>query len=463
MIFIQIKKILRKILSYHSIHIFIELFIAALFLACSIEVIKHHDKFIIPHFENLALIAAANLSAHGEGKDCLKDCTVIVEISDSRFREFYHESSPIDRCQFSKDLLTTTLALKPKTLFIDYDLSPISEEVSFETRKLREGEHIQSCQTKLDTLLDSIGSTANLILLEPLPDTTSIKNVGWKKDRKLKNIRFTDGIINSPSGLTTTYSINENSVASVICHSMGCANQNHIHRVSNAKEDEDENDSNFINFKAFANSVKILAIEDIATNHTYITNKIVMLGGRYGKDDKFTTPIGDLYGVDIHAASYISQNESVTALHKLIVLIIDVAIGMLVGFIVKHSWEYFLKNHSGLIKHKILPLFMLIVMFIFMILCVLISLKISILIMDHWSVWLNPAPIVIGMVIHAFVMAPVEIIQEHSQYEENPHILKPFTDLKNTNQETENWLKPLTMTVPIFGLIAYGLFLYIYH
>lgn len=458
------RKFLSRIYTIDTFKLLIELFFAALFLACTIEVIKHYDKYVIPHLENLAFIVAANSSVHDIGKDCDKNCIVIAEISESRFRKLYHESSPIDYCQLSKDLILINQTLKPKTLFIDYDLSPITYDLTAENLDLEGVNHVKICQSKLDAVLDSIGSRVHLILLDPTSEKTSSQVLQWANARKSSKIMFTDGLIISNSGLTTTYSANESSVSSVICYSMGCQNQGHINHHSEADKNHEENVRR-INFKAFSKNVKILAIEDITSSNSNSTNGVVMVGGRYGKDDKFTTPLGELYGIDLHAASYVSQEQRVSTFHKLTVLILDIAIGIMVGFFAKLSWEYLLNDHSELVKRKLFPLFMLIIMFLFMMACIWLSLKISNFLMGQWSVWLNPAPIVIGMVIHAFVMTPGEmpgeIIGGHiNHHSEHLNGISQKYNLKSFFKETCEWLKPLHMAIPIFGLILYGLILY---
>lgn len=447
---------------------FVELLFAALFLACSVEIIKHYEHNVSPHFERLAFFVASNLASHEQNTSCEhKNCIIVAEITEQRFREVYRESSPIDRCQFIEDLNLIAMRLNPKALYVDYDLSPTIFDLNKIPQELIPSmQHEQACQSKLDLGLDGLSKKMHIALNDPLytNQEQSSKVSNWIIERKASNIHFVDGKVEKSADLVIRYPVGERSTSTIMCEMMGCPNQS-----LDKHEDNDgahEKESPYLNFSAATSNVGILAIENIATMKSPPQNTLVMVGGRYGKDDLFKTPLGEKYGIDLHAAAFASYTLPVSEVNKLVVLSIDILIGMIIGLMSNFAWEW-LKN-KPVSKKKIFPHIVFIAMAILTYFLVNLSLWGAMLMLSWWQIWLNPAPIVIGMIIHAFVMAPSESSEEHSHGEKSDsHPCKSHSEqsvskagiFSTVNRGIAYVFMPFSYLV-VASIVIKGLFLY---
>lgn len=423
-------------------HIFL-LFSASLFLACLVEIAKHHDGIFFPQLEKLTLIAASNSVSRAATFRCTgDDCIVIAEITDERFQNQYMESTPIDRCQFLSDINIVVERLRPKVLFVDYDLSPTNSVLSEKSAiadpvLLKE----RTCQSKLDQGLDKLAKQTKLLLINPFRSLKNSRLQDWVLSRALNNITFVKPDVIVSNGMVLTFPKGEHSVARSICMHSNCMRQAEFEM-----KNPNYTDSEILNFSAMSSHVIPISIERLSSGIDVPVGGVVMLGGRYGKDDRFLTPVGEVYGIDLHSAAYASLNNPVSELSKFVALAVDIVLGMLIGYAAQWLWGH-AKNWK-LSSSSMFPLLVLMLLALFLFTSVLISLYGATVVLGNLNVWLNPVPIVVGMVIHAFVMTPAEVLGE---VEGEQH------GMKSIMPSGFGWaLLVLVLSVDLYGLLLYS-------
>lgn len=478
---ISIKSFWEKLKHNH----FFKLFFAALFLACTIEIIKHHDDFILPEIENLAFFISSNLSTENSQQACHKaNCTVIAKISDERFKTVYLESSPINRCKISDDIDSIYTQLKPKTLFIDYDLSP----VYFDKQH-------QQCEQILYDKLDELASKTNVVtfIRENVtinPEEAKVVEE-WKIKRQANHIHFIYPRLELSHGQISTYEESETSFVNGICRLMHCKKDAKSHYEQKL---EGEHESPRLNFTVMIKNINEINIEDLSKIAKKFRNGFVLLGGMYGSDDKSSTPIGEKYRVEMLAGAYESYKQPVGVVNKIVTLILDVLLGICVGFIAHLCWNLRRKKPK-FVESYIFPTLVLLAMLLFSAVAIYLSLWVAEYLLTYFKIWLNPIPIVIGMIIHSFIMSPAEspegqtpeaqakkemikmkliydnekkigangIIEQHENisYEElSINDMNAPIDNSTSNKKEMLSIILQILTVVIFGVIVSGLYLY---
>jgi hypothetical protein len=179
-----------------------------------------------------------------------------------------------------------------------------------------------------------------------------------------------------------------------------------------------ENDSRLYNVDYFrdlrtANSNLIIELHNqlpISSKHN-IANKIVFLGGSYGKDDKFQTVEGDFGGVFLHAAGLYSFIEPVERSSHLWAVLVDVVTGVLLGYLFVFLWRKYnsckynyekAEGYLDMLKKYILMRFWLILNLAVMGLLLITAYYLSGYLL-RYQLWLNPGPIIVGMFLDALL------------------------------------------------------------
>lgn len=131
--------------------------------------------------------------------------------------------------------------------------------------------------------------------------------------------------------------------------------------------------------------------------------RAVFFGAGFGESDTYLTPLGEVYGVEAHAASFLSLLDPPRPVHHLLELLLDWLNGLLLGLLTAWCWnryfEYRLSTDANRRQRAQRYVWWLgggvlavTVIFLAMSFCLLRS----------WGFWLAPIPIAIGMLIHSF-------------------------------------------------------------
>jgi CHASE2 domain len=204
---------------------------------------------------------------------------------------------------------------------------------------------------------------------------------------------------------------------------------------------------------------------NLAIGQNSISGKIVLIGANYGQDDLFLTPVGEKYGVNIHAAIFDSKEAPMREFHWLN-LILDVAFGILFGILVHSYWgKYFefatsadseIDTPLGLPKRQLAHtwLFKLIGLYLLFLL-ILIFCSFCLL---SGGLWLNPISIAIGMLVHGFAESSVNVAKE--QLRELRRVVSP-PDVANKQERSSLislFTAPCLMWIGFVGFSIYEVY-----
>jgi CHASE2 domain-containing sensor protein len=183
-----------------------------------------------------------------------------------------------------------------------------------------------------------------------------------------------------------------------------------------------------------------------------LEEKVVFFGAAYGPEDTFLTPLGELYGVEIQAASYLSWILPIEQKERLAFLgdvLIALAFSMLISFFWLRYFRYRLSDHSR--DRQLAVLFILGLTFFFSLL-VVAACAFSFYALRGYGVWLSPVPIAVGMLIDGFVLGSVHEALHESTHQKRELIKKLIrsvgagsfeetaaTALKQHRREAHTW------------------------
>lgn len=145
-----------------------------------------------------------------------------------------------------------------------------------------------------------------------------------------------------------------------------------------------------------------------------MAERVVYFGAGYGSDDLFTTPLGRLYGVELHAAAFAtcwqSHNcsRSHERMHHLTALFMDLAVALALGWFIAFSWGRYLewRMHPDPEVSEVAGIIALRLM-IFLLLTTLGLTAFAGWLLARSGVWISPIPIAVGMFFEAWVLGPI--------------------------------------------------------
>lgn len=144
-----------------------------------------------------------------------------------------------------------------------------------------------------------------------------------------------------------------------------------------------------------------------------------ILGADFDRSDSFRTPLGELSGVEVHAAIASDPAEGVSHIWG---FILDILLGMAFGWFVHHVWRHYFDQRLGLHPSTYVDadkrayLILLGLLLVWLLLALLILPSLSLMVLLSASLWINPVPMLIGMSIDAFVVGSVKVALELMQH-----------------------------------------------
>lgn len=135
--------------------------------------------------------------------------------------------------------------------------------------------------------------------------------------------------------------------------------------------------------------------------------KAVFFGAGFGETDIFVTPLGTLYGVEVHAAAFLTLNDPLKK-ESVAALLFDVVFGFIFGWLITSRWRaYFSASVSDMMDTRTrAPIYLLELSgLVFGALCLLTVF--AWFLIHRFGIWTSPIPIALGMLGESFVSASV--------------------------------------------------------
>jgi len=392
----------------------------AALIVTSLVAIGHHQFHLLDAIDGYAFLGVGNLSAIDASHSRLKDPTVaVVGIDDKSHEDFFRQRSPLNRCELQRDLESLYLAVPPpKLLVIDLDLSPaLSSADGLVARQEAE------CEEKLWKLLErnsdieSVQRTTRTVLMKPFSVLDSYgqgKISRWIERMEAAGIAFGDATLLVRYGLVIKIGCKAENLAAVAFntyrpeHTENCLSED-------GKGGHGKPKQLMINPRQYTSGLRAVSVTDLPSRNTSCAQNaglprevtynlpVVFFGASYGDDDTYLTPVGTLYGVDVHAAAYMSLLEPTSDFTELTNFLFEVAIALALGGGISWCWRryYSMRFSSEAFERQLSP-FLIFLLGAALAVLVLGLTILSFYVMNGSNYWLSPIPIAIGMLVESF-------------------------------------------------------------
>jgi CHASE2 domain-containing sensor protein len=353
--------------------------------------------------------------------------TVVIGIDQDTYEGTFHDRSPLDRCAMANQL-QSIYAAHPALVVIDIDISPSIAGSSMTDDPLQDVkcesqlyETIQN-QKQFDRNGKSLANTVTVILKPfPVSDNNATKNkIAWCKKMIENGVAFGDGFMPIRLGITQRYTDHALSIA-YVAKRAGSSRSEVVPKGTMMNCDANWNEVEFehkrepINFLAFSKQSESLTWKDWKEKGADIAGKVVFYGANYGEDDRYLTPIDKLYGVNLHAAAFISIDNEIKS-KKVWGIVIDAIIGLAFSALVYIFWHLYLKAKSNKRKPigRELAFLFLVALAALLLPFMWAAAAFSEYLVSKHNIWISPLPMAIGMTLDAFVVGAVHAVRHAS-------------------------------------------------
>ncbi|NBB12272.1 CHASE2 domain-containing protein [Pseudomonas sp. SLFW] len=382
---------------------------AALVVAALVGVF-HHDLHWLDAIDGYAFFGIGNLTAKDAALELGNTPTVAVVLIDQKSHEdYYRERNPLNRCELKKDL-EAIYALGPALLVVDLDLSPalpLAGAAGIEDRR---------CEESLKQLFMQQRPTRT-VLMEPfeLLDVEGQANTDrWREDLA-GFVSFADPTLKVSYGLVTRQACTPQSMAATAFERYTDPST----RPHNCLE-EGEHASLIINPGQYGTGLRAIPLGQMPSRQIDSRRNarthfeplyrlpVVFFGSGFGEDDTYSTPLGTMYGVEVHAASFMSLLQPTTPFKSFLGFVLDLFLGLLMGGLIEWSWHrYFALRFSSRARDRQWAPYVIIFLGVGFILLVFALTAASFGLLRHFNLWLSPIPIALGMLIESFFNSAV--------------------------------------------------------
>lgn len=376
----------------------------------SLLVVLHHRLPLIDTLDRFAFLFAAASTVETSADE---PRTVVIGIDQKTFEHDFLEQSPLNRCVMAEKL-AAIYAAQPARLVIDFDLSPslagILPHQQDATREL-------ACEAELYAQLREHAATTRTVLLAPMAvasEQARAAKAAWQTSQRQRGIFFGDGALPVQFGFVQQQYLGPQTLAAVAGGGVTAASEH------DAGAESAHPALQLLNFRAFAREVRSLSWDEWRRGDPVLplAGKTVFFGAAYSSDDRFLTPIDDLYGVSLHAAGFVSLRNQISLASASWGFVADIAIGMLFGAMVAHAWKGYLRaklsRASGERNRRAFAfvyLWLLVAVYAFT-LWLLIQAALYLVAADN--VWISPLPMALGMTLDAFIIGAVNALEHMS-------------------------------------------------
>lgn len=377
--------------------------------------IFHHHLHLLDAIDGYAFLGIGNRTAFAS-RTIGNDPTVAVVLIDQRSHEnYYRGRNPLDRCELKKDLEGIyELAPPPKVVVIDLDLSPALPVMPFTSA---ENIRASRCTEQIKILITQHPGT-HTVLMQPSkardPDNQA-KILKWNAGLapRADAVSFADPNITVSYGMVNGLDCDADSLAATALE----------HYPSKSPERRNcltEHDKELkISPREYLSGLRATPVSwmpargadqqcAISTPYArFFGLPVVFFGGSYDDGDTYLTPIGTMYGVEVHAAAFMSLLRP-TKVNELLAFAFDVGLGLLLGTVIDYCWRrYFsLRFGSSAFERQKAPWFIVLLMCVYAVGVGLLTVG-SFFCLLYLGIWLSPIPIALGMLIESFFNSAV--------------------------------------------------------
>lgn len=402
-------------LLHQAHHIYVSCVIAALLVIC-----EHFGLFGWLDSTFLRVAAAIKQDNAGPQDNRIPQTLRIVKIDNTFFENEFWQKSPLDR-SILQNTVNNIAITRPKTIVIDLDLSPG-----------KESKDEAAAQTKFDEYLVQLiqNNKINVVLSTPFPVVSEelIKaKHSWMKRMCDGGVVFAMSAIDVEQSVAIKYnnqlpslgnltaSIEKNGMTNPLCDlvKQGIEQSGFLTKEMPFDFGYESKEKRPLSMATFANRNHLVTAlkSQYDTIKEQKSGETIFIGSGYNPNDEFLTPLGKASGVEIHAATYYSNIHKTENIGHVYAIILDIILGFICGNLFHNSWKIYFTaynrflgdNNESLtsyVKTKII---------------LAINITLPILIMTglifscSWllykQMWINPSPMVIGVLIKSILLS----------------------------------------------------------
>ncbi len=401
----------------------------AIFWACLVYIGHHALPIVFDAPDQIAYSLIQNVLA-GKAQNSTEKKGLVALVSDQTFYGApYYGEEPTQRCAVLESLQKIVIH-NPKALVVDINLSPTYRDLLAPSN----GINLNNCQNHLEQFLIQTSTQFPVLLIDPMQfpvdsDTTLDHRIAWRKSMEKKGLHFGHADIqHSMLSALTHYTLTpakleggkrsenktEQGMNYRLCQLLECNKEL-------AKELPLKEGVHLINYTAFAKFFDTKFTEHI--EFTDIKNKIVYFGFGVQGQDQRTTPIGEAYGVQVHAAYYASMVEPIK-IYGWLDIIGDVLIGILISsfgnklierFLARKKEEINTAEHLHPFNLNVRYAYLNVIYLVaFAFIAALAVMTISYLFLaSSFRVWSSPLVMIFAMYLDLFCRAPFAHLLPH--------------------------------------------------
>lgn len=385
----------------------------------SLVTLGHLQFHLLDAIDGYAFLGIGNLSAweSPRGRGGAEARAAVVVIDQQSHENYYRERSPLNRCELARDL-ASLYQLSPQVLVIDLDLSPSLVDAD-------SAQKVADCERTLYELIKERRNTKT-VLMEPFPVLDKAANAEteiWRGKMREAGVVFGDATLPVRYGLVTQVDCKPDTLAAVAL-------------AQRPREEADnclkhKNLDLLINPRQYLTGLRAIAVADLPSRRAALETELgsaldalpselpaVFFGGTYGDGDTFLTPLGIMYGVEVHAAAYLSLLEPATDVDHLIGFGLEVGLAVIFGGVIAACWRsYYVRRFSSSALERQLSPVLVVALAIALVVLVMATTMVSLYLLSRTDYWLSPIPIATGMLVESFFAGAVtEAVKEgHKQ------------------------------------------------
>ncbi len=177
------------------------------------------------------------------------------------------------------------------------------------------------------------------------------------------------------------------------------------------------------------------ALKDRIRPNNPTHKSVVFYGAGFGASDVVLTPVGEIYGVEAHAAAYVS--DVIDLPNHVLAFFLDFLIALAMSLFIAFFWrKYFDARLSERRARREAAKLWILALVLSVLAAGLVLSMLSFTVLTTVGVWLSPLPIIIGMLIDSFVSGSVDQ-GTHKFVEMRRELLREYAPLEAQRRETE--------------------------
>ncbi|MFJ3485925.1 CHASE2 domain-containing protein [Pseudomonas sp. NPDC090202] len=383
----------------------------AALMVSALVTICHHDLHLLDAIDGYAFFTIGNLTAKDASLERGNTPTVaVVQIDPRSHEDVYRERSPLNRCELKKDLESIyTLPEPPKLLVVDLDLSPALPMDG------AAGEADRACEEQLRQLL-MVPRSTRTVLMAPFEvlDREGQALIDQWRESLAGAVTFAEPTLKISYGLVNSQACESDSLAAAAFREYA-ANPAEVNNCLSEKSER-----LLISPSQYLSGLRAVPLSQLpsrqldsrrnARTHFEPLYKlpVVFFGSGFGDDDTYLTPVGTMYGVEVHAAAFMSLLQPTSDLKSVLGFVLDIALGLLLGKVIEKSWQrYFALRFSSKARRRQAAPWLILLLAVGLCVLVFLLTVLSFWFLRHVSIWLSPIPIALGMLIESFFNSAV--------------------------------------------------------